>query len=123
MRIDDNSLRRYLMMDYGRLTPRRFKLERKVFIHFFPSTKTIIDEKGKINFVSKVGNGSDVRSVRIVLPFSYPYTQPKCWIAPKPKSHTYIDGSMCVHFSGGWGPERCAAQVLVAACELLWGKK
>ena len=123
MLFGDNNLRIFLARYYARLTPERFKLERRVFVHYFPSTRTIIDEKGRINFLTTVGNGSDTRRVRIVLPFSYPHSQPKCWITPKPEYHTYTDGSMCVHFRDGWGAERCAAQVLVAACELLWGEK
>ena len=121
MRINDNNMRMLLAKYYARLTPRRFKLERSVFQHFFPSTRTIIDKQGQINFVTTAANGSDVRTIRIVLPFSYPFSQPKCWITPEPRRHTYNDGSMCVHFKWGWNSERAAAQVLVAACDLLWG--
>jgi len=123
MRIGDRQIRDFLSRYYVKLSLRRFELERRVFLHFFPSTKTVIDKRGKIVFISTVANGSDVRNVRIILPFSYPFSQPKCWIKPAPRRHIYNDGSMCVHFKkGGWNSERTAAQVLVAACDLCFGK-
>jgi len=121
MRISDHAMGVFLAKYYSRLSARRLLHERKVFQHFFPSTRTIIDKQGKINFVTTVTNGSDVCTVRVVLNFSAPFSQPKCWITPAPKRHTHLDGSMCVHFEDEWNSERTAAQVLVAACDLLWG--
>ena len=117
MRDFNKLVSRFLSRYYRLLKIDRLLTEAAVLKKLFRSVRLELLPDGHIHVSGSLSNGSRDHSFLIVLPFSFPYSQPELSLDPPPRKHHLGGGKVCVNFE--WTSRNNLSQLVIAAAELL----